>query len=292
MQQVRADLESGKPSVRKTGLSAFDRAFGGVPVSGVLTILGTPGSGKTSLALSIAREIATYHSDEVNCGVLLFSYEMSAHAIALNSASALGQFNFSAIARGLGQFGEREKRKMDAAVHLASRMHLDIVDASVTPNEIYRRVAVGVRNGVRAIVVDYVQNLPSDDPRADDVRRIESACRIMQRVARDHGVLVILVSQMDKASTQSKEPPRASDGKGSGAIREVSDMMIGVFRPALWETPTDFESGEGCSDWTERKQYVELEVLKNKQGPLGTACVRFLPEWTAFEDREDASVPT
>lgn len=274
-------MATGKVMTQKTDLAAFDNAFGGVPLKGIVTILGVPGSGKSSLALHLGLRIA-----ERGGGVLVFSYEMDAESIALNAASALASCDLSSVVRGLRNYGEHERRRNQAAIDLAGRLNINIVDKSVTPHEIYRRVGFAVKKGLQAIIVDYVQNLPSDDTRLDEVRRIESACRMLQLVARDFGILVILVSQMDKASSSEAAPPKPSDGKGSGAIREVSDMIVGVFRPAVWERPSEYQDEAA---WTRRKQYAELHVLKNKQGVCGFQPVTFRPEFTAFEDANTAT---
>lgn len=276
---VVADIDAGIRHTDPIGLRQFDEFFGGIPKVGVVTLLGIPGSGKSSLALHIALQRA-----KAGHGVLIFSYEMSAQTIAANALAMLAPSNVSGALRQTHTLTDASRDDIERARLTLGAINIDVCDDCLTAEGIWQRAMRAKRRGVDCIIVDYIQNLPADNHKLEATARIETGCRIMQRIARSLNMLVVMVSQVDKSAARGGQPPGQNDGIGSIAIGQVSDMMVSVHRPCLFETPDNYGGQQDGMTWEEWKQHALLTVCKNKRGPLGAAEVTFVPEWTRFED--------
>jgi replicative DNA helicase len=135
---------------------------------------------------------------------------------------------------------------------------------------------------VKCTVVDYIQNIPRTDGK-EGPDAIEEACRTMQRISREMGHLVIMVSQVTSAASRERRPMRPEDCVGSAAIKQVSDMMVGVHRPSVWEDQDNYETA-GRESWAERRTHAQLDVAKNKFGPQGMVNASFDGATFKFSD--------
>jgi replicative DNA helicase len=274
-------IREGRPTVYPSGLADLDRDFGGIPRSGVVVVTGVPGSGKSTLAANVALRLAL--TDRV--GVRVFSYEMPAEKLASSMLAAEAQqpvHRFSITGTQPSRFSWDV---MDAVAERFDGADLAFIEENVAATEIFNRCCAYRKRGVSCIVVDYIQNLPSDQRHENDAAKIAEAARYMQRIAVELNMLVLVVSQMTLAACRENRPPRMSDMEGSGAIMKVADMVLGVYREAVFTPRGDDETDEA---WTRRKRSADLHVLKNKTGPIGAVPLHFRPEWTRFTGMERA----
>ena len=268
-QHVIDEINRGTPQCIQSTVPTITKLTGGLPLRGVLTILGIPSSGKTTLALALARDLADH------VPVRIFSFEQNAPRIAASLlTAAAGTAVHQAMSTGRKPDSQAWCNVLEAAERLKD-VDLAVVDDNLDPRAIYNRAMAMRRRGVRAIVVDYIQNLPPADPRMDRTRALEDAMRWLQRIYRDLDMLVIAVSQVDKHTAKEHKPPKISDGFGSAAIEQASDMMITVHRPG------QFSGNASARD-------MHLALVKNKYGPLNESRVQFDLANLRFEYEHDS----
>jgi len=272
-----------------TGLERFDAELGGIPNTGMVTFLGVPSSGKTSLAGQWVWQLASNGR-----GVRVYSSEMGPENASASIASQVTGVSLHTHRRkGSEPTAEewRELMKVETS-SAAQRIHFSL--RNMTAREMLAQAAADKRRGIDVVLVDYIQNIErpqrEDGSIASEVETISEGCRILQRISRELGVLVLMVSQMTASSAREKRPPKMSDGVGAGAIQQASDMMIGVYRPSV------FDEHEGAYDtmnegerWADRKAYTELHVLKNKFGMCGMVRATFAGHITRFSDYQARS---
>ena len=84
---------------------------------------------------------------------------------------------------------------------------------------------------------------------------------------------VIALSQLSRGveSRQDKRPTLA-DLRESGSIEQDSDVVMFIYRDALYDR-------EKADDGD-----TELIVAKHRNGPIGTVHLPFLPRFAKFED--------
>jgi len=275
--EVMLALDSGNRLGVPVGIASLDDDIGGIPGVGVTSLLGAPGSGKSSWMLKLITSLA-----KAGRKVCVFSYEMGPAALATNIVAAEARENVSLHLRT----GERpaldQWNKLRAVQQRLSQLPIRFVRERMTAERMYQRTMVEAAQGVTVFVIDYIQGVPGRAGQ-EGVARVEEACRTAQAMAIDNNAIVLLVSQITQAAAREDRQPGPSDCVGGGAIDQVSDMTISVYRPARLNPRRDDDTNE---TWEKRKRQMVLEVCKNKQGATGAFEVVFRPEWTAILDAE------
>jgi replicative DNA helicase len=284
LESFMACFDSKEQRCLPLGLTSFDSEFSGLPKTGIVTVMGVPGSGKSSLINNIVPGLRRMG------GGRIYSYEMGPANIAASVAGAEERVPLHHYARTNRVPNDEERARVGRFAESMRSSDIEICTDNPSVDEIYQRCVLDARRGARWIVVDYVQNLPRRDIHRNDTEAIADTCRTLQRIARELSMLVLVVSQLTAAAAREKKPPMKCDGVGGGAIEQVSDMMIGVYRPCVFESPNNFETA-GEESWEERKRFATLSVLKNKFGPCGVATVRFNGEIMKFEDADVKWIP-
>lgn len=281
MDEVLRELRSGSGSRFTTGISGIDEVNGGVWAPGINTVLGVPGSGKSSFVLgAVMHAVRKY-----GVGAAVFSYEMNPQTIASNILAQESGRNIARLRRlGLPPDTETEIQLGDA-IDRCRELNVHLIEDYMNADQILSRARYLVTKGVRIVVIDYIQHLPLVNGmwgQVDNITHTMDACR---RMARELGLCVWAVSQVSKNDAREPRPPKMSDGIGSGSIEQRSDMIITVFRPCAWENPAEYVA----DNWRARQRECTIGVAKDKSGPIGSYPVRFVAECFRFEDEQQAA---
>lgn len=216
--------------------------------NGELTIIaGRTSMGKTTLALDIARNVAT-----AGHPVMIFSLEMSAERIADRVICAHGMIPGQLFRSG--QYGDQAHiSKTIAEVY---ELPLYVYDKRVTTTEI-RAKAMQVKN-LGLVVVDFLTLIK--DKRQGNVSTADHVGEIakrLQETAKELNVPFVVLSQMNRGiETREKKRPKLSDLRDSGNIEEAADNVIFVHRPSYY-------------DENEPKDVANLYIDKQRDGPTG-----------------------
>jgi len=104
-------------------------------------------------------------------------------------------------------------------------------------------------------------------------QEISEISRSMKALARELDVPVIAISQLSRAVEQrSDHRPMLSDLRESGAIEQDADVVMLIMREEYY-APTE-----------ENKGIAEVNIAKQRHGPIGTIKLAFLPEFTRFSN--------
>jgi replicative DNA helicase len=246
------------------GFPSVDALLGGGLRRGDLVALcGDVGSGKSSLALAIALRAA-----QSGRSVALFSGELSAERL-LERALAM---------QGRAQLDDLRHSRLDdtsypsvAAAALAMREHPPLL-SHLPPNGLPGMSDLLIEHlGLDLLVVDPLQSLargalPMDEELAQAVRDLKGLA-----VRRDCAVL--LVSHLGVAVRGRDDPrPRLEDLGALGSVRQLADVVLGLYREELYETSRDVDGA------------AEVHVLKHRGGGTGYADLYFYKQWLRFED--------
>lgn len=258
-----------------TGIVPFDDAFRGVPISGVLAVIGVPGSGKSSLAGEIVQNTAA-----AGLGWMVFSREMSGERIAENMLASRSRVDLGEMRRKLGYATSDKWASINAAIADYDAADVRFVEDSLTPGQIRSRAMLAAQQGVRGFLLDYIQDVPPSYPQQDESDRAAEIMRYAREVAKAHKALFAVVTQPTLAACREDRAPRPSDGKGAQEIFAGADMMLGTYRSAAFQPR---RSDESDMDWAVRREAAEIHVLKNKHGRTGYVPCTFIPELTRFQ---------
>ena len=129
-----------------------------------------------------------------------------------------------------------------------------------------------LEQGLDIIIIDYLQ-LMSGSGRSGDSRQqeISDISRALKGVARELNVPVVALSQLSRAvEKRDDKRPMLSDLRESGAIEQDADVVMFIYREDYYKKDT------------ENKNMAEIIIAKQRNGPIGTVNLVWMPEYTRF----------
>ena len=261
-----------------TGFDKLDNILDGGLYEG-LYILGAISSlGKTTLALQIADQIASFGKD-----VLIFSLEMARSELMAKSISRLtmldtiknnGSINHAKTTRGITTgsrynfYSSTEKELINRAVKTYGEYAEKIYIHEGIGNIGVEQIRKTVKNhflftGHKPVVfIDYVQILAPIDVRATDKQNIDKSVIELKRLSRDYKIPIVGISSFNRASYSLAVTMEAF--KESGSLEYGSDVLIGLqFKSAGIK---NFNVNEAKQ---KNPREIELVILKNRNGTVG-----------------------
>ena len=238
-----------------TGYADLDELTGGMHPSDLIIMAARPSVGKTSLALSMAYEMA-----EMDYRVGILSLEMSneqlgQRLLSIHTGVPLQDLrngrvaDLDAIIRGMGE--------IDALpLYLDDTPSLSISQARAKARRLQSQ------RGIDILFIDYLQ-LMTGSYRDNRVLEVSEISRGLKGLARELRIPVVVLSQLSRAVEGRSDPiPRLSDLRDSGAIEQDADIVMFPFRPILHDKNADPSA-------------AELHIAKHRNGPLGVVSLTF-----------------
>ncbi len=263
-----------------TGFFALDDILGGLQKSDLIIIAARPSQGKTALALSLARNAAVEH--QVPIGI--FSLEMSTIQLATRLISAEARINAHSIRTG--KFRAEDGAKISRTVHKLSKAPIYIDDTPAISILEIRAKARRLKNekNVGLLIVDYLQLISPSFTADSREREISMISRSLKSLAKELNIPVVALSQLNRAvELRADKRPQLSDLRESGSIEQDADVVIFLYRPETYGIET-FTSGELSGQSTEG--IAEIIIGKQRNGPIGEVLLRFMKDYTRFENLE------
>ena len=264
----KASHNSGGVTGIATGFIDLDYRTAGMQPSDLVLIAARPSMGKTAFVLNIAQYVA-FHSGEC---VAIFSLEMSKEQL-VNRLFAMESKVDSQHLR-TGNLSDMEWEKLIECAGMIGQSKLIIDD---TPGISIADMRSKCRKfklemDLKMIIIDYLQ-LMSGSGRGTDSRQqeISDISRSLKALARELQVPVLALSQLSRAVEQRPDHrPMLSDLRESGAIEQDADVVMFIYRDDYYNPDT------------EKKGIAEINIAKQRNGPIGTIDLVWLPEFTKF----------
>ena len=259
---------SGVPS----GFMALDRVTLGWQLSDLIIVAARPSMGKTAFVLSMARNMAVDHEQ----GVAFFSLEMS--SVQLMMRLIIAETGLSGNDVKSGRLTPEQWRHLESATKPLGSAPLFIDDTPALSVFEFRSKArrLKIHNDIKIIIIDYLQ-LMSGSGRSTDSRQqeISDISRSLKALARELNVPVLALSQLSRAVEQRPDHrPMLSDLRESGAIEQDADVVMFIYRDDYYNKDTEL------------KGISEIIIAKQRNGPIGTVNLAWLPEYTKFANLE------
>ena len=250
-----------------TGFLDLDYRTAGMQPSDLVLIAARPSMGKTAFELNLARHAAF----KKGLTVAIFSLEMSKEQLVNRMLSM--ESSVDAQKLRTGQMSDQEWEKLIESAGVIGKSSLIIDDTpGIGIAELRSKCRkYKLEHNLSIIMIDYLQLMTGNGKTESRQQEISEISRSLKAVARELSVPVIAFSQLSRAVEQRPDHrPILSDLRESGAIEQDADVVMFIYRDDYYNKDT------------EKKGIAEIIIAKQRNGPIGTVELAWLPDYTKF----------
>lgn len=252
-----------------TGFLDLDYKMSGLQPSDLILVAARPSMGKTAFVLNIAQYVA-FRAKKT---VAVFSLEMSKEQLVNRLFSLESQVDAQLLRTGSLKDADWEKLIEGAGVIGKSNMIIDDTPG-ISISELRSKCRkCKLEQGLDLIIIDYLQLMTGGVGKRSESRQqeISDISRSLKGLARELNVPVIALSQLSRAVEQRPDHrPMMSDLRESGAIEQDADVVMFIYRDDYYNKDSDM------------KGVAEIIIGKQRNGPIGTVNLTWLPNYTKF----------
>ena len=250
-----ASRNKGSVTGLATGFIDLDYKTSGFQPSDLILIAARPSMGKTAFVLNIAEYMA-FRNDLT---VAVFSLEMSKEQL-VNRLFSLESRVDAQLLRN-GNLSDTDWANLIEGAGIIGRSHLIIDDTpGISVAELRTKCRkYKLEHNLDIVMIDYLQLMQGSKKTESRQQEISDISRSLKEIARELQVPVVALSQLSRAVEQRPDHrPMLSDLRESGAIDDYYNKD------------------------TDRKDVAEVIIAKQRNGPIGTVELAWLPRYTKF----------
>jgi len=252
-------------SGKTTGFPSIDWLINGTSPGDLVVVAGRPSQGKTAwMCNSVLKS---------KIPSLIFSKEMNASVLMDRLISIDSGVDFLNIRQGI--ISDTDAKKLVESVKRlrdSSEIYIDTnysADLQYTLNTIRQ---YHYSQKIEYVFLDYVQLMAERD--TNSTHEIGQISRALKLLANELGITVFLFSQLNRlVEMRDDKRPILSDLRQSGNLEEDADVVIFLYRDEYYYPET------------ESLGVLENIVRKNRNGPIGTVFLKFVPETISIVDK-------
>ena len=256
-----------------TGYTKLDEMTSGLQGGDLIIIAGRPSMGKTALALNFAQFIAV----DNGLPVAIFSMEMSSTQLAQRMLGSIARVDQHKMRTG--RLNDTEWSNLSDAMGKLHETPIYIDETGAMNSLEVRARARRLKrqySKLGLIVIDYLQLMSASSQGENRATEISEISRSLKAMAKELDVPVVALSQLNRALEQRpNKRPQMADLRESGAIEQDADLILAIYRDEVYNHDTP------------DKGIAEINILKQRNGPIGTVKLTFLGQFTRFENYAD-----
>ena len=263
----KASRSQGSVTGIPTGFIDLDYKMSGFQPSDLILVAARPSMGKTAFVLNIAQYMA-FHNDVT---AAIFSLEISKEQL-VNRLLALESKVDSQNIR-TGNLEDEEWAKLIEGANIIGKSNLIIDDKpGISISELRSKCRkYKMEHNLGVIFIDYLQLMTGSGRSESRQQEISEISRSLKALARELNVPVVALSQLSRAVEQRPDHrPMLSDLRESGAIEQDADVVMFIYRDDYYNKDS------------ENKNIAEIIIAKQRNGPIGTVNLVWLPNYTKF----------
>ena len=262
-----ASRKSGKINGLPTGFIDLDHKLTGMHKGELILVAARPAMGKTALVLNIALHVVSREK----VPTAIFSLEMSKESLVTRLISMDAQVDAQNLRTG--ELSDDEWDRIIESTENIARVPLFIDDnSSITIPELRSKCRkLKQTQNIGLIIVDYLQLMNAGHSVESRQQFISEVSRALKGLARELGVPVIALSQLNRAvDSRPDHKPVLADLRESGAIEQDADVVMFIYRD-------DYYNPE-----SERPGIAEIIVAKQRNGSTGPIDLVWQGKYTRF----------
>ena len=251
-----------------TGFKDLDGYLSGLQPSDFVLVAARPSMGKTAFVLNVAENVAI----KQGITTAIFSLEMSNVQLVNRMLSLESTVDADKLRKG--RLDSSDWGKLIEGADSIAKSHLIIDDTpGISISELRSKCRkYKMENDLGLVIIDYLQLMSGSGRRQE----ISDISRALKALARELNVPVVTLSQLSRAVEQRPDHrPMLSDLRESGAIEQDADVVMFLYRDDYYNKDTDI------------KGIAEIIIAKQRNGPIGTVKMAWIPEQTRFADLLD-----
>ena len=281
--QAAAENQGGLTGI-PTGYTGLDNMTSGWQPADLVIIAGRPAMGKTSFALSLAKNIAVDYREPIG----FFSLEMSNVQLVNRLISNVCEISGHDILSGQldqaawNRFDTNIRKLEDAPIYVDDTPGLSVFELRTKARRLVRE------KGVKIIMIDYLQLMNANGMKfGSRQEEVSTISRSLKGLAKELGIPILALSQLNR-TVENREGidgkrPQLSDLRESAAIEQDADMVLFVHRPEYYHIFQD-EKGNDLHGM------AQIIIAKHRKGATGDVLLNFRGEFTRFQNPEDAAL--
>ena len=279
-----ASANTGGMTGVPSGYNGLDNITSGWQASDLIIIAGRPAMGKTSFALSIAKNVAVDYQQPI----AFFSLEMNGVQLVNRLISNVCEVAGSKLLSG--QLTDDEWQRFDGNINKLSSAPIFIDDTpGLSVFELRTKARRLVReHEIKLLMIDYLQLMNANGMRFNSRQEeVSTISRSLKGLAKELNIPIIALSQLNRTvenrEGEEGKRPQLSDLRESGAIEQDADMVLFVHRPEYYRIYQDQQGRD-------LRGLAQIIIAKHRKGATGDVYLRFRGEYTRFSNPEDESL--
>lgn len=273
----KASLAKGPVTGVPTGFIDLDYKLAGLQPADMVLLAARPSMGKTALELNIAEHVAIHE----HLPVAIFSLEMPKEALVNRLLSLVTHIDAQKIRTG--NLEDAEWGELVEGADMIGQTDLIIDDTpAITPADLESRCRKYKTKypDLALVIVDYLQLMQASKRSDSRQQEISDISRSIKSIARELNVPILALSQLSRAPEQRPDHrPMLSDLRESGAIEQDADVVMFIYRDDYYNKDSD------------QKNVAEIIIAKQRNGPVGTVNLAWLPQYTKFANLDNSYKP-
>lgn len=268
--QHLADIKSHQEGVTgvPTGFRQLDKLTSGMQKGDLIILAARPSMGKTALALNMAM-----HAWHTQARVGIFSLEMASEQLVLRMLSAETGIAHQKIRNALITSEEWMELTNTAAALSEAKIFIDDTPALSIMELKAKARKLKAQEGISFLVIDYLQLIVGNARHENRTQEISLISRSLKALAKELDIPILALSQLSRSlESRMDKRPLLSDLRESGAIEQDGDVILFIYRDAVYNADSD------------DPDLAEIIIGKQRNGPIGTVNVRFRGDITRFEN--------
>jgi replicative DNA helicase len=134
---------------------------------------------------------------------------------------------------------------------------------------------IRLQKQVEIIFIDYIGLISSENKNLQSWERVGEISHSLKSLARELEIPVVALSQVNRDAQDNA--PTLANIRESGSIEQDADVVMFLHRKREPDKKAEEDLPHGG-----RK--TELIIAKQRNGPVGTVDIVFLPQYTKFEN--------
>lgn len=252
-----------------TGFIEFDVMTAGLQASDFIVIAGRPSMGKSAFIACLAEYVGMVEKKPL----AIFSLEMAKEQLVQRMLCSHARVDAHKVRTGF--LSQSDWPRLTNAAGRLSEAPIFIDDtAGISILELRAKARrLKSSHDIQLVIVDYLQLMQGPENVENRQQEISEISRSMKALARELNIPVIAVSQLSRAvEARVGHRPQLSDLRESGAIEQDADVVVLLLREEYYN-PTE-----------ENRGIAEVNIAKQRNGPVGTIRLAFIKEYARFEN--------